>query len=415
MELLLRNIKQLVTVNNAGNPFRAGKAMRNIGVIENASVFVEDGIIQWVGPADGFNIPLRQDAEILDAYSFVAIPGFVDAHTHALFAGGRENEFAMRSEGKSYREIAAQGGGILSTVAATRAATKKELKKWTSTRLDAMMKQGTTTVEIKSGYGLDADAEIKMLEAIKELRDEHLMTVVPTFLGAHAVPPEHKESRGAYVELICEHMLPYIAKKNLARFCDAFCESGYFTVDECRKILERARSLRLQLKLHADEFTPIGGTELAVELGAISVDHLEHINSNGVNALRNHETVAVVLPGVSFFLRNPYAPARDLIDAGIPVAIASDFNPGSCMSFSMPLMMTIACTQMSLTPEEAICAATLNGAAAVGLSSFLGSIEVGKQADIILYDIPNYQYVAYQFGTNLVSKIIKKGTILEFT
>jgi imidazolonepropionase len=278
-----------------------------------------------------------------------------------------------------------------------------------------MMKQGTTTVEIKSGYGLDADAEIKMLEAIKELRDEHFMTVVPTFLGAHAVPPEHKESKGAYVELICEHMLPYVAKKNLARFCDAFCESGYFTVDECRKILERARSLRLQLKLHADEFTPIGGTELAVELGAISVDHLEHINSNGINALRNHETVAVVLPGVSFFLRNPYAPARDLIDAGIPVAIASDFNPGSCMSFSMPLMMTIACTQMSLTPEEAICAATLNGAAAVGLSSFLGSIEVGKQADIILYEIPNYQYVAYQFGTNLVSKIIKKGTILEFT
>ena len=415
MQLLLRNIKQLVTVNSGGNPFKAGKAMGNVGIIENASVFVEDGIIQWVGPADGFRIPLNRDADILDASSFVALPGFVDAHTHALFAGSRENEFAMRSEGKTYQEIAAQGGGILSTVGATRAASKKELKKWTSKRLDAMMEHGTTTVEIKSGYGLDPDAEIKMLEALKELGDEHFMTVVPTFLGAHAVPPEHKENRAAYVELICEHMLPYVAKKNLARFCDAFCESGYFTVDESRKILERARLLGLLLKLHSDEFTAIGGTELAAELGATSVDHLEHITDDGINALRNRETIAVVLPGVSFFLRNPYAPARGLIDADIPVAIASDFNPGSCMSFSMPLMMTIACTQMSLTPEEAICATTLNGAAAVGLSSFIGSIEVGKQADIILYEIPNYRYLAYHFGANFVSKVIKKGTILEFT
>ncbi|MBI3586477.1 MAG: imidazolonepropionase [Ignavibacteriales bacterium] len=414
MQLFLKNIQQLVTVHSNGKPCKSGSSMRDLGIIANASVLIDNGIIQWVGEDKTFALPLQEDAEVVEASSFVALPGFVDAHTHLVFAGSRENEFALRTEGKTYQEIASQGGGILSTVKATRTATKKELKKLASKRLDAMMKHGTTTAEIKSGYGLDADAEIKMLEAIVELAEEHFMTIVPTFLGAHAAPPEFNDRKEEYIKLICNTMMPYVAKRKLARFCDVFCETGYFSAEESRQILQCAQSLGLQLKLHTDEFTSIGGSSLAAELQAVSVDHLEHINDEGILKLQQSRTVAVVLPGVSFFLHNPYAPARKLIDAGIPLAIASDFNPGSCMSFSMPLMMTIACTQMSLTPEEAITACTLNGAAALGLSQTVGSIEVGKQADIILYDIPDYRYLAYHFGTNLVSTVIKKGVILEF-
>ncbi|MBI3787496.1 MAG: imidazolonepropionase [Ignavibacteriales bacterium] len=414
MQLLLKNINQLVTVHSNGKSFKSGISMRDLGVIQNASVLIDNGIFQWIGLDETFAQPLREDAEIVDASSFVALPGFVDAHTHLLFAGSRENEFALRAEGKTYQEIAAQGGGILSTVKATRAATKKELKKLASKRLDAMMKHGTTTAEIKSGYGLDVDSEIKMLEAITELAEEHFMTIAPTFLGAHAVPPEFKDRKEEYIKLVCNTMMPYIAKRNLARFCDVFCETGYFSAEESRQILQCAQSLGLKLKLHAEEFNSIGGTALAAELQAVSVDHLEHIDEEGIRKLQKGSTVAVALPGVSFFLHNPYAPARKLIDAGLPLAIASDFNPGSCMSFSMPLMMTIACTQMNLTPEEAITACTLNGAAALGLSQTVGSIEVGKQADIILYDIPDYRYLAYHFGTNLVAKVIKRGVILEF-
>lgn len=414
MQLLISNIKQLVTVNGGGTLMKTGRGMRDIGVLENASVLVENGVISWIGNASDFRNTLDPDAHVLDGSSYVALPGFVDSHTHALFGGSRENEFAMRAEGKTYQEIASQGGGILSSVNATRLATKKELKKATSKHLDAMMQHGTTTVEIKSGYGLSEDAEIKMLEAISELANEHLATIRSTFLGAHALPPEYKDRRSDYLDLLCDRMLPHIAKRKLAQFCDVFCEVGYFSVEETRHILEKARSVGLALKLHSDEFNSIGGTRLAAELQATSVDHLEHISDDAIEHLSHANTVATVLPGVSFFLNNRYAPARKIIDAGIPLAIASDFNPGSCMSFSMPLMMTIACTHMSLTPEEAITAATVNGAAALGMSDQVGSLEVGKRADIILYEIPNYRYLSYHFGANLVSKVIKNGTILEF-
>jgi len=415
MQLLLTNIKQLVTVGNGGHAFKAGRAMRDLGVIENASVLIEDGFIRWIGTAGDFANTLDADADTLDCSPYIALPGFVDSHTHAVFAGSREQEFALRAEGKTYQEIAALGGGILSTVQSTRAASKKELKKSASRRLDAMMKHGTTTVEIKSGYGVSEEAEIRMLEAITELAQEHYMTIRSTFLGAHAIPPEFQDRRGDYISLLCDRMIPHIAKRKLAQFCDVFCETGYFTLPESRQILEEAQKHGLALKLHADEFTSLGGTELAAAMQAISVDHLEHISDEAIGALAKSSTIAVVLPGVSFFLRNPYAPARKLIDAGVPVAIASDFNPGSCMSFSMPLMMTIACTQMSLTPEEAIIAATLNGAAALGLSDQYGSIETGKRADIILFDVPNYRYLLYHFGTNHAAKIIKHGIILEFS
>ncbi|MGD0037011.1 MAG: imidazolonepropionase, partial [Bacteroidota bacterium] len=336
------------------------------------------------------------------------------SHTHLLFAGTREDEFAMRVEGKTYQEIAQAGGGILNTVQTTRTATKKELKKLARQHLDTILTEGTTTIEIKSGYGLDEKDEIKMLEAINELTDECLMNIIPTFLGAHAVPPEFKNNANDYVDLICTRMLPYIAQRKLAKFCDAFCEQGYFSVEQCRKIFETAKSHGMSIKIHADQLTQIGASKLAAEIGALSADHLEQINDGGIAALKESGTIATVLPGVSFFLHCAYPPARKIIDAGIPLAIASNFNPGSCMSYSMPLMMTIACTQMSMTPEEAITASTLNGAAALGLSEIIGSIEVGKQADIVLYDVPSYRYLAYHFGTNHVAKVIKRGTYLDF-
>lgn len=414
MPLLIKNIKQLVTVASHGERVKADSTMRDLAIIEGATALIENDRIAWVGKSSEFEEDSRVEYDIIDAADKVVMPGFVDSHTHMMFAGSREEEFAMRAAGTTYQEIAKRGGGILSTVKEVCKAGKRELKRLADKRLDAMMEMGTTTVEIKSGYGLDMDNEIKMLEAINELNKEHPMTIVPTFLGAHAIPEEFQENKCEYVDLIINKMLPYVGKKQLAKFCDVFCEQGYFSVEESKKILLEGKKYGMISKLHADELTSIGGAELAAEVGAISADHLEHIRETGIQALKHSNVIATLLPGVSFFLRHPYAPARKLIDAGIPVAIATDFNPGSCMSFSMPLMMTIACTQMKMTPEEAITACTLNAAAALKLSNEIGSIEVGKQADIIVCEIPNYRYLPYHFGMNLVSTVIKKGTILEF-
>ncbi len=413
MQLLIRNLRQLVTVARHGALSSSGKDMRDIGVTDHADVLIENGVFSAIRAA-GSLATTSKDADVIDGSDFVALPGFVDSHTHLLFAGSRENEFAMRADGKTYQEIAEAGGGIMSTVTATRKASKKELKKSASRHLDEMMKLGTTTVEIKSGYGLESDAELKMLEAIHELSEEHFITIVSTFLGAHAVPPEHNGNPDTYVDLICDRMLPYIGKRKLARFCDVFCETGYFSVEQSRRILKIARSLGIAPKLHADQFTQIGASKLGAEMKAVSVDHLEQADDESIEALKKAGCIATVLPGVSFFLHYGYPPARKLIDAGVPLAIASNFNPGSCMSYSMPLMLTIACTQMNLTPEEAITASTLNGAAALGLSHKLGSVEVGKQADMILFSVPDYRFIPYFFGTNHAAKIIKRGTILEF-
>jgi imidazolonepropionase len=275
------------------------------------------------------------------------------------------------------------------------------------------MRHGTTTVEIKSGYGLTVDDEIKMLEAIAELREEELTDIVPTFMAAHAVPPEFAGNAQAYVELIVGTMLPYVVRKGLARYCDVFCEHGYFDVGDSRVILSAARAAGLRLKIHAEEFSVSGGAELAADLKVTSADHLEHVTEKGIEALANSGVVATILPGVSFVLHQQYAPARQLIDSGVAVALATDFNPGSCMSFSMPLMMTIACTQMRMTPEEALVASTLNAAAALDLSATHGSLEVGKKADILLADIPDFRFLAYHFGVNHVGSIVKNGTLLE--
>ncbi len=414
MRLIVRNAKQLVTIAGGGKHIKSGKEMLDVRVIENGSVLSENGIIKWVGRTDEFGFEIGSDAHVLDASDRVVMPGFVDAHTHVAFVGSRENEFALRTQGMTYREIAERGGGIINTVMAVREATKKQLKKATDKRLDSMLRFGTTTAEVKSGYGLDFKNEIKMLEAIKELNKEHILDLVPTFLGAHAIPPEFKGRKKDFVELVVSEMIPYVGKKKLARFCDVFCEQGFLSLEDSKRILEEGKKFGLTPKVHADELTSGNGAELAAEVAAISADHLEHTRDAGIRAMKEKGTIAVLLPGVSFFLGHSYAPARKLIDVGVPVAIATDFNPGSCMSENMQLMMTIACTQMKMTPEEAIVASTLNAAAAIGLSSDIGSIEVGKKADMLILDIPNYQYLPYHFGVNHVETVIKQGKVLEF-
>jgi imidazolonepropionase len=414
VNLLIRNIAQLVTVAADGRSTKPGSSMGDIGVIENAAVLCLEGRIAWAGPMNALPRDIPADLPELDAAGKVVLPGFVDSHTHMMFAGHRAHEFGLRAQGASYQDIAAAGGGILSTITHVRAATKKELKRSTGRYLSLMMQHGTTTVEIKSGYGLDTDSEITMLEAINELRQEEMMGIVPTFIGAHAVPPEFRGNTEGYVRLVLEMMIPYVGKKRLAAFCDVFCEEGYFTVDASERILSAGRTWGMQPKVHAEELQASGGAALAARMGAVSADHLEHVTPEGMRLLRDAGVVGTVLPGVSFFLNHGYAPARELIDAGVAVALASDFNPGSCMSFSMPMMMTIACTQMHMTPEEALTAATLHGAAALGLAAEIGSIERGKRADLIVAGVPDYRFLAYHFGMNHCTTVIKNGTILEF-
>lgn len=414
MNLFVKNITQLVTVASGGQRYKVGAKMRELGILSNAGVLCENGTITWVGRMEDWRGNLPDDYGELDASDKIVLPGFVDSHTHMMFAGNRAHEFALRSQGATYQEIADAGGGILNTITHVRSATKKELKKQTRQYMNEMMKHGTTTVEIKTGYGLDVESEFKMLEAINELKDEEMMTVVPTFIGAHAYPPEHKKDKRAYVELVIKKMIPYVGEKRLATFCDVFCEKGYFEVEDSEQILNEGKKWGMLPKIHAEELNPLGGAQLAAKIGATSADHLEKIDDEGIAALRDANVAGTLLPGVSFFLNHGYAPARKLIDGGVAVAIASDFNPGSCMSYSMPMMMTIACTQMKMSPEEALVACTLNGAAALNMSSTIGSIEVGKQADMIVANVPDYKFLAYHFGTNHIVKTIKNGTILEF-
>lgn len=413
MNLFVRNIGQLVTGAAHGARAKAGPDMQELGILQDAGVLCREGTITWVGPMSTFSERLPEDMPELDASGMVVVPGFVDSHTHMMFAGDRAEEFGLRARGATYREIAERGGGILNTVRHVRAASRKDLKRSTARLLASLMKHGTTTVEIKTGYGLDMDSEVKMLEAIHELRQEEMATVVPTFIGAHAVPPEFAGDSDAYVRLVIESMIPYAGKRQLAAFCDVFCERGYFSVEQSEAVLAAGKSWGMLPKIHAEELGPLGGAELAGRIGAVSADHLEHITPAGIAALRDGGVVAGLLPGVSFFLNHGYAPARALIDAGVPVALATDFNPGSCMSYSMPLMMTIACTHMRMTPEEALTACTLNGAAALNLSASIGSIEVGKRADLIVADVPDYRHLAYHFGANHIVHTIVHGTLLE--
>jgi imidazolonepropionase len=379
--------------------------------LTEAALLVRDGRIAWVGSM-AEHPPLSAGTEVLDATGRTLLPGFVDSHTHLVFAGTREDEFEQRLEGHSYQEIAARGGGINATVRRVRQASKAELKALARARLRRLLACGVTTVEVKSGYGLSPADELKCLEVIAELNAEGPWELTPTFLGAHAVPPEYRDDRAGYLRLLVETMLPEVARGRLAEFCDVFCETGVFSLAESEHLLHRARDLGFQLKLHADELTPLGGAELAARLGAVSADHLLCITEAGIDALAASGTVATLLPGTAFFLGLPYAPARRLIERGVPVALASDCNPGTCPTENLPLVGAMACTQMRMLPAEVVTALTLNAAAALGRADRLGSLEVGKQADLVLCDVPDYRHLFYHFGGHHVWRVFKRGRVV---
>jgi imidazolonepropionase len=409
---VLRHAAQLVGLAAPGERTRRGPDLRSPGLVEDGAVVIEGDTIRWLGPTAELP-PLPPDAEVLDVPGKVVLPGFIDSHTHLLFAGSREAEFEQRLRGLTYQEITARGGGIQCTVREVRQSSREELKALARPRLQRMLRFGATTVEVKSGYGLTPADERKCLEAVADLSAEGPLELVPTFLGAHAVPAEFRADRSAYVRLLLDDMLPEVARGRLAEFCDVFCEAGVFSVEESDRVLRRARDLGLRLKLHADELTPLGGAELAARLGAVSADHLLRVTEAGIDALAASDTVATLLPGTAFFLGVPYAPARTLIERGAAVALASDCNPGTCPTENLPLVGSMACTQMGMLPGEVVTALTLNAAAALGRSDRIGSLTPGKQADLIVCSVPDYRHLFYHFGVNHVWRVYKRGRVVH--
>ncbi len=399
MDLLVCGIGQLASP--VGREPRRGPDQGELSVRRDAYVLVLGGRIAAVG--DGHAPRFR--GPTLDAGGRCATPGLVDPHTHAVFAGNRVREFLARARGERYT-----GGGILTTVRATRAAGEDELVELARLRLLRMLEMGVTTAEVKSGYGLTLADEIKMLRAIRRLGNELPIALVPTFMGAHAFPPD--VPRGEYVQALVEEMIPAVARDGLARFCDVFCDRGFYTVDEARAILSAAREAGLGLKVHADELAGVGAAELAGELSAVSAEHLLHVSEEGIQALARAGTVAVLLPGTAFVLDEPYPPTRDLIAAGVPVALGTDFNPGSCPIASLPLVMSLAVLKLGMSPEEVLTAATLNAAAAVGLAPEAGSLEPGKRADLVVWDTESYEEIPYWIGQNLAQAVVHQGRVV---
>jgi imidazolonepropionase len=402
---------QLVGVTAPGEQRKRGRDMRRLDIVPDGSVVVRDGAIHWLGPTA--QLPLQPpDAEVIDVSGKIILPGLIDSHTHLVFAGSRAAEFEQRIGGATYQEITAAGGGIRATVREVRRCGREILQEQARRRLRRLLGFGVTTVEVKSGYGLTLADEIKCLEAIAELNAEGPQELVATFLGAHALPQEFEAERQAYVRLVRDEMLPEVARCRLAEFCDVFCEQGVFSPDESEHILRRARELGLGLRLHADELTPLGGAELAARLGAASADHLLCVSRAGIEALAKSDTVATLLPGTAFFLGLDYAPGRRLIDGGATVALATDCNPGTCMTENLPLTGTMACTRMGLTPAEVVNAMTLNAAAALGRGDRLGSLAAGKQADLVICATPDYRDLFYHFGVSHVWRVFKRGRLV---
>jgi imidazolonepropionase len=409
--LIIKNAAELVTCS--GFSAKHGKEMDNLGIIPHGALVIENGIISRVGSTGDVTAGLDTTGfDVIDASDMAVLPGFVDSHTHFVFGGYRAEEFSWRLQGMSYMDIMAQGGGIASTVEATRKSTKEELIALGKKRLDSMLTFGVTTVEGKSGYGLDYDTEVKQLVVMGELDATHPVDIARTFLGAHAIPKDYCGNEEGFIDYLIREVLPGVAREKLAEFCDIFCEKGVFSVGQSRRLLENARSLGLQLKIHADEITPLGGTELAVELGTISADHLLCASDTGIRKMAQTDTVATLLPATAFSLKEPYARARFMIDNGCAVALATDFNPGSCFSESIPLIFSLATIYMGMTPEEAVTAVTINGAAAIGREKKVGSLDVGKSGDVVLLEFPSYRYIPYHIGVNCVETVIKNGRIV---
>jgi len=410
-DFVVGNIGRLATL--AGPAPRTGESLRDLSLVDGAAVAAHHGRIVYAGPEAGLRraVALEPAATVLDAEGAAVLPGFVDAHTHLAFAGDRDEEIRRRLAGASYQEIAAGGGGIVRSVEATRKASREELAVAIGLRLDEMLLQGTTTAEVKSGYGLGTEAEVRSLEAIRDAAARHPVTVVPTFLGAHEVPLEHRGDRDRYLRLLVDEMIPEVARRRLAAFCDAFCEEGVFSVADTRRILVAARDHGMGLRVHADELTNTGGAELAAELGARSADHLVHVSEAGMRALAGAPCAATLLPAASFYLRLPrFAPARALIQAGAPVALATDANPGGGLSPSMPFAMTVACFSMGLSFEEALSAATHNAAWSLGVHEEAGSVEIGKRADLVILRSPRMLDLL-RVGVPAIRTVVKAGRV----
>lgn len=408
----IKHASQLVTLANKVPGPRIKDAMNELAIIENGSIWLENRIIQAVGTTEQLEALYKgreMEAVTVDATGHLITPGLVDPHTHVAFGGSREREFEMRLEGATYMEIMNAGGGIHATTQMTREATEDALVYQTSKRLDSFLAHGVTTIEGKSGYGLDLETELKQLRVMKRLQEEHPIDLVPTFMGAHAVPTEYKGREEEYVDLIINEMLPVVAKEKLAKFNDVFCEVGVFTPEQAERILEAGKSFGLIPKIHADEIEPYEGAELAAKVGAISAEHLLKASDAGIRAMAEQGVIACLLPATALYLREKAAQGRVMIDAGVPVAISTDCNPGSSPTTSMPLVMNLACISMRLTSAESLCAATYNAACAIQMEDKVGSLEVGKQADVVLWNVQSYQQLQYLFGVNHVKIVWKKG------
>ena len=414
MKTVIKNISELIQTEKNPRKWVAGKEMSKISTIKDAFLEYENGIItsfanmdQWGGIEDWNN------TEVIDAEGGMVFPTYCDSHTHLVFAASREGEFVDRINGLSYEEIAKRGGGILNSAAKLQNATEEELYKSALNRLNNLIKLGTGAIEIKSGYGLNLEAELKMLRIIKRLKENTEVSIKSTFLGAHALPKEYKKNKDGYMDLVINEMLPKVASEGLADYVDIFCEKGYFTIDDTKRLLDSAKKYGIQGKTHVNQFNSMGGVQASVELGALSVDHLEEMREEDYIALKDSDCMPTILPSCSFFLGIPYGPAKRMIENGLPIALASDYNPGSTPSGNMNFVASLGCIQMKMTPEQVINATTINTAFAMGLEKELGSICVGKKANIfITKDIPSYSYLPYSFGENVIDKVILNGKVI---
>ena len=416
-EVVIKNIAELITMAPVGidnSKPRCSTEMRELGIITDGALGLFEGKIIAVGSTREVlsEIDISSETKVITAQNKTVLPGFVDPHTHLIFSGTREKELTLKLEGKTYMEILKSGGGILKTVNTTRKASKEQLINEAEKRLNIMLEHGTTSVEVKSGYGLNKEAELKCLEVILDLQKSHAMDIIPTFLGAHAIPPEYEDEPDKYIEFIINDMLPKIQDKKMAEFCDIFCEDGVFGVDNSRKLLTEAKKFGMKPKLHIDEFVNLGGAELAAELNAISAEHLMVSSDSGLQAMAEAGVIGVLLPGTPYaVMEKDYPRARKMIELGLPIALATDLNP-NCLTESMQFIISLACYNMKMLPAEAITAATINAAFAVDRAALVGSLELGKKADIIVLDVPNYQHIPYHFGINHVETVIKAGKIV---
>ncbi|ADC51367.1 imidazolonepropionase [Alkalihalophilus pseudofirmus OF4] len=413
--IFIRHANEVITLKGGSDAPLTKERMEELHIIKGGSVWIEDGNIHAVGTDEEILADYQNrldEAEVIDARGKVVAPGFVDPHTHLVFAGSRENEFNMRLEGSSYMEIMNAGGGIHATTRATREAGQEQLFTESKRRLDKFLMHGVTTVEAKSGYGLSLEHEMKQLEVAKKLNNSHCIDIVSTFMGAHAVPGDYKENPDQFVDIVINEMIPKVAEAGLAEFNDVFCEHGVFTPEQSKRILEAGLKHGLKPKIHADEIEPYGGAETAAEVGAVSADHLLKASDEGMKMMADKGVIGVLLPGTAFFLMADSANGRKMIDTGVPVALSTDCNPGSSPTVSLPLIMNLGCLKMGMTPAEVITATTINAAHAINRGHEVGSIEVGKKADVVILDVPNYMQLQYHYGVNHTETVIKGGKVV---